>query len=1258
MKRRVLFVPMHLSTGGSPKWLLELIRETMLQNEVFVAEFNNYGTYNVHKDQIINLVGKKSHECVGPCFSDNWEEERNRLWKIIEKFKPHIIHFNEVPENFEYNGFPEELLKKVYKKDRSYKIIETSHNNSFDFNRKRFNPDAFVCVSEYHKEKVIEATGVRSYIWDYEMPKQEKVDRKKTLEQLGLDPQKTHVLNVGLFHLNKNQKYIFDLAEEMLEENIQFHFIGNECYKGQCEINDLELPNCKIWGERADVDSFYSSMDLFLFPSHRELNPICVKEALAWDMPVIMNKIEACDLYKRYENNPSIEFICDINVKERLLDIAKKYNPLPKAKKDFTIALYTSFYNNIHFMPVLYEQIRNQTYDKWKWFVADDFSKDPIVKKELIELAARDKRVIYCEQKTKKEMFWNPQHFVTEDCDYLALCDADDGIYPKALEFLNHMLKKNPEAFTFSTWFHQYKDNVEDKSNVTNSDFSYPQGDWYTYLNKHEEDLKNKGFDWGYLRSFRFFGALRGHKNIKGVEVDINKPEKSVYEDSTRMSILQKYGDYILFPRPMYKVLNHDASHASSHNMDKEEHKVSKDNLYEAIKKGEIHKDNKIINRYYPFFDELCALGLSGIHYEKDRKNLCLITNKSITKGQSDDIQDLYFDHNFYVNTLSNQIDYFFLDINSFGKDELKEVFQKINKLTGGFEINAYYLLNKETKENIYAAVQTINETSGGMRFSWNVFCRNLVFKFVKKASPALIKGKVLIELGSGSLGDCVAWVPYAEEFRKINGCDVYCLTDRNDLYKNSYPNVKFIEHKDKEQYTFDKEYKVGWYDNTPKEVKNKEEQYTASYYLGLKHKEIRPKIDIHNKERNIEGKYVCISVHSTAQCKYWNNPEGWDKTVNYLNELGYKVVCIDKQSSFGNDTVRNYIPEGVINKTGDFPLQERITDLHNCEFFIGLGSGLSWLAWGLNKDVVLISGFSNEKTEFYTPFRVINKDVCNSCWNEEEFDKSNWLWCPRHGGTEREFECSKKITFEMVKEKIDAVRIKNLYSSRERAEVGSTTTWGGVFNEVYVRDTYQKAFSVEEGDYVVDLGCSMGIFYFKVKHKNVDYIGIEAAQKNLSEFSSLLTNGDNVTLMNRVVSERKTGAINIGKNNFDDGKETEAEGITFKEIIGLRDRKIDFLKFDIEGEERQILGDDQTYELFVKNVSKFSGELHSTGGFNHAGWNPDSIKILTKLKGDERVDLRINSIDGLDVTDRFWKGVKDNKHKYYTEVIFSGKIS
>ena len=64
MKRRILFIPMHLSTGGSPKWLLELIKESMIENEVFVAEFNNYSdAWMVHKNEIINLFYLDESDC-------------------------------------------------------------------------------------------------------------------------------------------------------------------------------------------------------------------------------------------------------------------------------------------------------------------------------------------------------------------------------------------------------------------------------------------------------------------------------------------------------------------------------------------------------------------------------------------------------------------------------------------------------------------------------------------------------------------------------------------------------------------------------------------------------------------------------------------------------------------------------------------------------------------------------------------------------------------------------------------------------------------------------------------------------------------------------------------------------------------------------------------------------------------------------------------------------------------------------------------
>jgi autotransporter strand-loop-strand O-heptosyltransferase len=111
---------------------------------------------------------------------------------------------------------------------------------------------------------------------------------------------------------------------------------------------------------------------------------------------------------------------------------------------------------------------------------------------------------------------------------------------------------------------------------------------------------------------------------------------------------------------------------------------------------------------------------------------------------------------------------------------------------------------------------------------------------------------------------------------------------------------------------------------------------------------------------------------------------------------------------------------KNIINLSGKKSIHDTINYIYNAEFFIGIGSGLSWLSWALDKPTVLISGFSNPQSEFYTPYRVINSNVCNSCWNEHSFDKGDWNWCPRHKGTDRHFECSKKIGSDMV---IDQVK-------------------------------------------------------------------------------------------------------------------------------------------------------------------------------------------------------------------------------------------
>jgi hypothetical protein len=76
-------------------------------------------------------------------------------------------------------------------------------------------------------------------------------------------------------------------------------------------------------------------------------------------------------------------------------------------------------------------------------------------------------------------------------------------------------------------------------------------------------------------------------------------------------------------------------------------------------------------------------------------------------------------------------------------------------------------------------------------------------------------------------------------------------------------------------------------------------------------------------------------------------------------------------------------------------------------------------MSWALEKPTIMISGFSYDYTEFETPYRVQNKNVCIGCWNDSYFDRGNWMWCPKSEKQEM-FECTKTITPKMVTETID----------------------------------------------------------------------------------------------------------------------------------------------------------------------------------------------------------------------------------------------
>ncbi|WP_246794274.1 autotransporter strand-loop-strand O-heptosyltransferase [Burkholderia perseverans] len=282
---------------------------------------------------------------------------------------------------------------------------------------------------------------------------------------------------------------------------------------------------------------------------------------------------------------------------------------------------------------------------------------------------------------------------------------------------------------------------------------------------------------------------------------------------------------------------------------------------------------------------------------------------------------------------------------------------------------------------------------------------------------------RVYMRLPVGTLGDILAWFPYVDEFRRTHGCEVSVSMGAAlwTLFEDAYPELEYVPPDDEptllaRSYA---SYYLGIFfpcdDRThqPTDFRVSGLQKTIPYLLGLMAVERRPRIAVHDTTRTIAEPYVVIAAQSSSQCKYWNHPTGWYELVKFLKASGYRVLCIDRQPAHGEKLMWNLIPYGSEDFTGDLPLQQRASLLLHADFFIGLSSGLSWLAWALGKPVVMISGFTHPLNEFETPWRVINHHVCNSCWNDTsiEFDHRDFAWCPRHAGTDRQFECSRMIT-------------------------------------------------------------------------------------------------------------------------------------------------------------------------------------------------------------------------------------------------------
>ena len=103
---RILYITPHLSTGGAPQYLLKKIELLHNDNDIYVIEYNDYGIYRVQKDKILHILNDRLIT-----LTDN----KIDILKYLDEIKPHIIHFEEMPEFF----MDEQIAEKIYKKDKN-----------------------------------------------------------------------------------------------------------------------------------------------------------------------------------------------------------------------------------------------------------------------------------------------------------------------------------------------------------------------------------------------------------------------------------------------------------------------------------------------------------------------------------------------------------------------------------------------------------------------------------------------------------------------------------------------------------------------------------------------------------------------------------------------------------------------------------------------------------------------------------------------------------------------------------------------------------------------------------------------------------------------------------------------------------------------------------------------------------------------------------------------------------------------------------
>ena len=420
---------------------------------------------------------------------------------------------------------------------------------------------------------------------------------------------------------------------------------------------------------------------------------------------------------------------------------------------------------------------------------------------------------------------------------------------------------------------------------------------------------------------------------------------------------------------------------------------------------GEVPNPNDVGNYYEPDFEDLARVMRDAFENYTDHKKRAIYEAKLIHR-------DFNWDK-----------------VAQVGKNTLQEFVEnytpnKLNNVLVNYLEGPKVEVIGDIKEDYF--VEFIDSKNGEVVHSstiknnmWTQCSRKYYTDWIIKVNNHVVNKfnlenqRVLICLESKSIGDTIAWAPYAVEFAKKHNCKVILATFYNDWFKDlePYKDIELIPPG--ESTICSTVYRIGWhrdknggwesFDKYPNQINTVPLQQTATDILGLEYKELNYGVNFKKKKRPIKEKYIVIGPQATSGCKQW--PVGyWITLTNLLTQHGYVVVNIVKD--------KLEIPKAL--NIWDQSFEDVSNYLLHADLFIGLGSGLSWFNWALGKHTIMINGFVEKNHEFQSKVtRIMNENSCSPCWTNPNFvfDAGDWGWCPIYKGTDKQFICQKSIT-------------------------------------------------------------------------------------------------------------------------------------------------------------------------------------------------------------------------------------------------------